>query len=297
MTSVDTDDLDAIGAAAAAFVAERFRRHAGKRLQKELDVSSATIDRLKRGAITWPLFGRMVRAYGRGFVDQALAPLLGAEPSSFVSRMVHDADRAHADALAVYRQIAGAPAGVAVGAAGHGLHRSGHSADHAGAVAGSPGHGRAALDRFAGRILEARVLEPAEMVPAHQRLLALIDGCGGEFTAGAADELAASGLDSMTWLYRADAALPVLYVGEAIPIIASGERASVLNRPVAEQPLPPSFLKIVLEHLLGTLTPGSGPSGHRITAEFGARTVSWDRVAHCWDRSGLVSSSCVLVAA
>lgn len=154
--------------------------------------------------------------------------------------------------------------------------------------------GASGLTKFSGRVISCETLELNQIPGRHRRLAQILDETQGDFTPAVAAEMKAMDLEPMSWLYRAEPTLPVLFVGNDIPIVSQVDRSRVLSRPVAEQPLPPSFLRLVLDQLNGLLVANASPIFHRITASIGGQIHQYDRMGARWGASSLITSSCIV---
>lgn len=152
------------------------------------------------------------------------------------------------------------------------------------------------LGRFATRILACADIPAEAASDRHRSLLGVIAETSGEFTAGVADDMRASGLDRRAWLYRAESAFPVLHIGDDIPIVSPVDRERILFRPLREQPLAPTFLSTILGQFDDVIR-HSRPTLHRITASFGGEPITYDRLTHNFRGSGLFMSCCLPVSA
>ena len=299
----EPDDLDAIGQAAALFVADRFgHRHGRKHLQADLDVSPATIDRLKRGSITWPLFGRMVRTYGRAFADQVLAPLLGTNSSStLIERMVRDADLCQAAAYAAHRRISGSRAG-AVGRGGFlaGLGRVDRAVVARGqgvAVGGVAvqdrqlGQGASELRQFLGAVDDNSDIGLDTLVGPQAQLLDAWRDADGALTDSLINRIEAVRLIGLASLF--DNQMRVLRIGQAVGLWSEDQRRAAVGKDLSELPGPRAYGEAVRASLGDAVDRGL-PLHHRIAVRVGDVARRYRRLALPLPKNGAVLSVSML---
>jgi hypothetical protein len=164
-------------------------------------------------------------------------------------------------------------------------------------LAGAHGIPHSALGRFAGGVLDVQEIGIDGARHSHQRIIEAIGQTAGEFTLAVSEEMERLGLADLTWLYRAEEALPTLHVGNGINILSAEDRARIVGNPIAEQPLPPALLSLVSAHLHACMHEKARPTVHRIKASIGGRIHVYDRLAVHFPRSHLVASACAMVAA
>jgi hypothetical protein len=154
-----------------------------------------------------------------------------------------------------------------------------------------------ALGRFAGGILSVEEIGISGASHSHQKLAEIAGQTSGEFTLALSDEMERLGLADLTWLYRAEEALPALHVGAGVKILSAEDRVRIVGRPLEDQPLPPALLSTVASQLRSCMCTRARPTVHRIRAIVGGEVNAWDRLAIHFPRSRLVAGSCVMVSA